>query len=571
MTKRNKNVKKPPSKWVMNAGDEYAISQGAKWDNSRGEFFCDTVEENFRLYEGNRYAGELIQLLPYQREFFMRMFSWVVYSEFLGRWIRRFRRARLWVPKKNGKSPSAAMVGVYLMCADGELGGKTYSAAKDGKQARIVHDHAIKMVEQSPELMAECQINMTNRKIAHVPTDSWYGVISGDNIHGQEGLNGNSIIDEAHVVDSRLAGVLEYMGASRDEPIDFAVSTAGTNLEGWGKQQWDYGERVNSGEAKDIEFLHQAFAAPQNATDEELDNPKLWHQANPALGHIINPEVFKRELAAAKKSASSWARFKMYRFNIWGSSSTPWLDMEAWRSNTHAYSPSDFSGQPGYLGLDMSLTRDMTGCTLVVPVPRDEYDGEDGGHEEAKEYYLFPLLWITRSSADRNLDKAPYDEWAQDGHLRIIESDKIDFKQVRADIIEAFSMLDIQTLTYDATYASETAEMLCTELDCERIEFRQTAMEFAEPTQMFERLLPLGLLKHPDNKVLNWQARHCEVTIPDRSGNYRPVKPATSDRAEARTNYKTIDGIVSSVMALREARKFEAYVSYYEDNAMESF
>lgn len=560
----------PPDEFIVSRADELAIANGARWDASRGHHFIDTVESNFRLYEGTRFSGKLITLMPWQRHFFMRMFSYVIWSDFLGRWIRRYRRVRLWVPKKNGKSPMAAMVGLYLVVADGEKGGKTYSAAKDGKQAAIVHDHAIKMVEQSPELSLECTINKSSKRITHEPSLSWYGVIAGDNIDGQEGLNGNSIIDEAHVVDAKLAAVLEYMGASRDEPIDFAVSTSGKNLTGWGRQQWDYGEQVNKGETEDLEFLHQAFAAPQDATDDQLSDPAMWEMANPSMGTIINPEVFGRELKAAKKSVASWVRFKMYRFNIWGAASSPWLDMNEWSAAKHDREIREFAGEPSYLGLDMSLTRDMTGAVLIVPVSREDYDG-DGDHEEAKSYYMFPMLWLTQAAAQRWGDKVPFAEWEQSGHLKIIKGPKIDFPTVRADIVEAFGETDVQALTYDATYAVETAEKLSETLGCEQIQFRQTLMEYAEPTQMFERLLSLGLLRHPDNHVLNWQAGHVEVTIPDRSGNYRPVKPQSSDKSNSREAHKTIDGIQAAIMALREARKYEAYECYYEDNEMESF
>jgi phage terminase large subunit-like protein len=560
----------PSEEWVRNRGDELAIDAGARWDESRGQHFIDVVEGNFRLYEGTRFSGKLVKLMPWQRDFFMRMFSWVVWSDFLGQWIRRFRRVRLWVPKKNGKSPMAAMVGTYMLVADGELGGKTYSAAKDGGQAQIVHAHAIKMVEQSPELSAECKINKTNKRILHEPSLSWYGVIAGDNIEGQEGLNGNAIIDEAHVVDLRLAGVLEYMGASREEPIEFAVSTAGNNTVGWGKQQWDYGRQVNEGKVHDLEFLHEEYAAPQDATDEQLEDPEMWKRANPSIGHIINPEVFARELKVAKRSVTSWQRFKMYRFNIWGTASTPWINMHEWRSATHDRDVTEFRGEQSYLGLDMSLTRDMTGATLIVPVAREDYDGEPD-HEEAKDYYLFALLWITKPAMERWADKVPYAEWANAGFLRVINGPKIHFPTVRSDIIESFGDTEVQSITYDATYAVETAEKLSAALQCDQIEFRQTLMEYAEPTQMFERLLSLGLLKHPDNPVLNWQAGHVEVTVPDRSGNYRPVKPQSSDKTDSRQAFKTIDGIQATIMALREARKFESYVSYYEDNELESF
>lgn len=560
----------PDDQWIRNRSDQLAIEAGCRWDQARGELFIEVAETNFRLYEGSRWSGELVVLMPWQRDFFMRMFSWVIWSDFLGRWIRRFRRVRLWCAKKNGKSPTASMVGIYLLAADGEMGGKTYSAAKDGKQARIVHDHAIKMVEQSPQLFAECEINLTNRRITHAPSQSWYGVISGDNVAGQEGLNGNVIVDEMHVVDAKLANVLEFAGASRDEPIDFAVSTAGSNMQGWGRQQWDYGESVNKGDVEDLEFLHVAYAAPQDATDEMLADPEMWKQANPSLGTIINPEVFARELKAAKRSVGSWARFKMYRFNIWGASSNPWLNMDEWAAAAHDRKLSEFAGYPSYLGLDMSLTRDMTGATLIVPIEREGYGG-DGDHEEAKEYFMFTLLWITRAAVDRWGDKVPFDEWARAGDLKIIEGPKIDFPTVREDIVDAFGNTDVQSLTYDVMYATETAEKLSRTLECEQIEFRQTLMEYAEPTQMFERLLSLGLIKHPGNKVLDWQANHVEATLPDRSGNYRPVKPKSSDKTNSREAHKTIDGIQASIMALREARKFESYESYYETNDLESF
>ncbi|MEM8866508.1 MAG: terminase TerL endonuclease subunit, partial [Planctomycetota bacterium] len=302
------------------------------WDRERGEHFINTVQNHFRLYEGTNFAGKLVELMPYQVEFFMRLFCWVVWSDFYGRYVRRFRRASLWVPKKNGKSPTGAMVGNYLTTADGEVGGKTFAVAKDGKQARIVHDHAVKMVEQSSDLLADCKITLNpERRITHLPSLSWFGVLSADNIEGQEGLNGNAIIDEGHVVVERLARVLKFMGASREEPIELMLSTAGDNKAGWGGKRWDYGQRVNKGEVRDTEFLHVCYAAPQDATDAQLLRPRMWRKANPALGHILDEERFAQELETARSgSMQEWSDFKKYRFNIWQTSTSPWLSMSAW-------------------------------------------------------------------------------------------------------------------------------------------------------------------------------------------------------------------------------------------------
>jgi phage terminase large subunit-like protein len=94
----------------------------------------------------------------------------------------------------------------------------------------------------------------------------------------------------------------------------------------------------------------------------------------------------------------------------------------------------------------MSLTRDMTGAVLIVPEARNDYDGSPE-HEEAKVYYQFPLLWITRAAVDKWSHEVDYFRWANDGYLKIIEAQRIDFKQVRSDIVAEFGATDVQCLT----------------------------------------------------------------------------------------------------------------------------
>jgi phage terminase large subunit-like protein len=559
------DVSDVPDEYIRNEADRIAVERGAKWCQANGDHFITTTQENFRLYEGRGWAGKLIEWQPWQEDFWRRLFSWVVWSDFHGRWVRRFTRARLWVPKKNGKSPMAAACGLYLTTADGEQGGKTYSAARDSKQASIVHDHAINMVRMSPELASECVINMTNKRITHTPTNSWYGVISGEHA-GQEGLNGNAIIDEGHVVDGRLARVLEYMGASREEPLELMVSTAGDNVDGWGKQQWDLGEMVNRGEVDDLSLLHQCYAAPQDATDEELaSNREAWSDYNPSLGFIIDPERFEAELKAARKVPTKWADFKKYRFNMWQSSSSPWIDMNQWHAAKDGHEIIEsLAGRVGYLGLDMSLARDMTGAVLIVPVGREDYDGDDDEAPEAKRYYMLPKAWITEAAVDRWKHLVPqYYDWSLSGYLSIQSGNKIDFAGVRADIEEMCKPYRVAEVQFDPMYAAETAPMLAEKLGAECWEFKQTIIEYAEPTQMYERLLGLGLLRHFGHPVMTWMAGHVEVTRADRSGNYRPVKPKVDGREGSRQSHKAIDLIVAGVMAISRASHFREETSIY--------
>jgi phage terminase large subunit-like protein len=355
------------------------------------------------------------------------------------------------------------------------------------------------------------------------------------------------------------------MGISREEPLEIMASTAGDRVTGWGKQQWDYGELVNNGDVEDMGFLHACYAAPQDATDEQLTTDKsIWYAANPSLGKIIDPEQFEKELKAAKSTPSKWANFKKYRFNIWQSTSSPWLPAEDWAACAETQLRKEtLTGSNGYLGMDMSLARDMTAINLIIPVGRDDYSGEPTD-PEAKTYYQLPLMWITEFAVDKWKHLVPYEDWIKRGMLNVHEGRQLDFAKIRRDIVEFCAEFHVMTLSFDAKYAIETAPMLADELNCELIEFRQSILEYAEPTQMYERLVKLHLMRHFNHPVLNWMAGHVEVTNPDRSGNYRPVKPAVADKQESREAHKSIDGIIAGVMAIREASHADAQRSMYD-------
>src|SRR5262245_35250237 len=158
--------------WIRCAADERAIAAGCRFDPERGQHVLEFARRFLRLYEGE-YAGQPLEPLDWQIEVTMHLFGWVRYSERWGRDIRRFTRASIWIPKKNGKSPTLAWWGLYLLVADDEHGRKVFLGAKDGAQAReIAGKHAIEMVLASPELLAECSINRTLMQITHEPTRS---------------------------------------------------------------------------------------------------------------------------------------------------------------------------------------------------------------------------------------------------------------------------------------------------------------------------------------------------------------------------------------------------------------
>ena len=112
-TTKPQGGKKLAKRWAWCEADHIAIAEGCLFDEARAQHFVDVCKHHFQLWEGE-YAGKPFELMQWQDDCLRRIFGWVRYSKHFGRWVRRFRKASLWVGKKNGKSPTGAAVGLYL-------------------------------------------------------------------------------------------------------------------------------------------------------------------------------------------------------------------------------------------------------------------------------------------------------------------------------------------------------------------------------------------------------------------------------------------------------------------------
>src|SRR5437868_1081506 len=65
---------------------------------------------------------------------------------------RRYRRAFIWIPRKNGKTEFAAGLMLLMLLGDAEPGGQVFSIAAEKDQASIVFNKAAVMVAYSPKL-----------------------------------------------------------------------------------------------------------------------------------------------------------------------------------------------------------------------------------------------------------------------------------------------------------------------------------------------------------------------------------------------------------------------------------
>jgi phage terminase large subunit-like protein len=561
--------------WIRNRSDELAVDDGCWFNAEQGAFVVWWIERYCYLYEGEN-AGEHVQLrsgcehlLPFetpvlehwdsggreksltraaiyekwiadgnspdwQYECTMRMFGWMKYSEHFKRTVRRFRQAVIFISKKNKKTPTLASWGVYLICGDSEYGAKSFAVAKNGGQACIAMEHAIRMVQQSPELSSECKINQNQKSITHIPTHSIYKPLATNNSATQaanEGRNGNMLIDEIHVVDRSSVATLKGAGISRAEFFRIEVSTAGNNPDGYGKERQDEARQVLCGAEKNNDMFVAIYEAPQSLKDSELESDpiKYGKMANPAWGHTINPEEYLADYNQSKRTISGLADFKMYRLNIWQHTSNQWLRLDQWIECGADYKIEDYRGSMASIGIDLSKTKDMSALAISIPV--------------GDKVQLFNRLWMTESYIEANSDKANFKEWVASGALQMIPGETIQESFIREEFDKLCKLLQVKILVKDRAFAADFTEWV--EENHSRVlqvDYPQNAQMMEKPIDDFEAAVIEGSLIHDLNPCMNWQAGHASVHMNARG--FRIIKkPYRAD------DYRKVDGMVASVMS----------------------
>lgn len=589
--------------WIRNEGDERAAANGCRFDPLRGAWTVWWIERFCRLYEGEGYAGNPVILhgchkcdhshlyatteewwlddactvpglaqaihlertrlfaecvaaghpIDWQYECHMRLYSWVKWRERWKRWCRRFRQGSTWIPKKQKKSPTLAANGMYLLCGDGEPGQKVFLAAKDGDQARKnAAKHTVEMLYQCPELYDKenprggiCTLNRSTLQISHEPSRSVMYPLSSSNASTQkskEGLNGSVLIDETHVVDRAFVDIISRAGISRSEPLFLEFSTAGNNPDGYGKERFDYCVDVLAGKVTDEELFAAIYAAPQDVTDEQLeeDFEKYARMANPSWGHTIDPEEIRADYQRSKAKAENLANCKMYRLNVWQHSSNPWLSMSDWMKCAAQYTEADLLGQDCFIAFDLALKWDTACIMLAFPM------GEEKG---LPRFRLWPYFFLPEYAARITGDKIAWRTWEAQGAITLTSGNTTDFPLIRATINECTKKFNVLgPVAYDKKFSEYLSQHLQDEDSIPVEEFAQSPANFIEPMELFDAAVTDHRIEHPNNPVLNWQAGNAT-----KGKNGMLVKPSIGGIGSPEDRSKKIDGIVAAVMAVGRA------------------
>lgn len=495
-----------------------------------------------------RWARKPITLEPWQQFALWQLFGWKRADG-----LRRFRTCYIEVARKNGKSTLAAGVGLYLTNSDGEDGAEVYTAATKIEQARIIHQESIRMVKQSPLLQEELRILKNN---IHNPTTFSKYEPLGANSETLDGLNVHAgLIDELHAhPDRELWDVIETGTGSRDQPMMFAITTAGFNRQSFCYQQHDYTEKVLDGTFEDDSWLGLIYTLdrdPETGQIEDWEDERNWVKANPNLGVSKYPDVLRDKVRKAKQQPTALNGFLTKELNIWTTASERAISPERWQLCNHGeIDEASLAGRRCWIGVDLSSTLDVT-AEVVVFEP-----GEDG---------VRPVLcrfWVPEENIEERVkrDRVPYDIWAQQGYVELTEGNVIDDAYILAQIQADLKAFDVRELAYDPWSATWLANQLGKNemVEDQLIAFRQGYVTMNPAVNELEKSLARRAFNHAGNPVLAWMASNL-VLARDPAGNKKPDKAKSSER---------IDGMVALIMGLYRAALNVDEDSVYEDRGI---
>lgn len=499
--------------------DFAAVEAGCYFDLAEAErvrvFF-----RRFLRHSKGQFSGKPFELLPWQWEDLVKpLFGWRRADG-----SRRFRRAYVQIPKKNGKSTICAGIALYLLLGDGEPGAEIYTAAASRAQASVVFDEIASMVRASDAIARRLKVQHSYKKAVTHDRAAWVRALAADGPRN-DGLNIHGLIfDELHTQPNRILwDALKYGGASRRQPLYISITTAGTDLESICYDQYGKAKSVLNGTDTDWSFFPLVYEA---GADDDWKDPATWRKANPSFGYTLNEESFAEDFADALKSPVNERKFKQLRLNKWQEgSSARWITLEKWDACRAEIDWAALRGKPCYAGLDLACTTDLAAASLWFPESR----------------VVLPAFWAPEEAAQvrerENLTR--FEKWFAEKKIETVPGAVLEYDYILKWFNDRAKEYKIKEVHIDRWNHTGIAQDLKAD-GFKVFGFGQGFGSMSGPSKEFERLVLSGKLQHDGHPVLRWCVGNTVVDM-NPAGDIKPNKDRSPEK---------IDGTVSTVEAL---------------------
>jgi len=383
----------------------------------------------------------------------------------------QFREVVLIVARKNGKSLFASAIAKYVFYIKGGYGARVFCLAPKLEQADIIYNSIWQQIQLDPEWQQLKEVlsekDEHNKKIhddsmlaRHRQSDL---CIPGTNstvkkiafsAKKSDGFNPSLTICDEIASWQGDQGLKQYevmksaMGA-RPDAFMLSCSTSGYINDSIFDELIKRSTRFLMGDSKEKRLLPFLYM---------IDDVEKWNdinelrKSNPNLGVSVTVDYLLEEIAVAEGSLSKKAEFIVKYCNLKQNSSLAWLPANIVdRAAGPALDLADFQNSYCVGGIDLSQTRDLTACCVVI--------------EKKKELYVFSQMFLPAERIDEATarDGVPYNIYVQRGLLTLSGDNFVDYHDCYkwfTDLVEQYQIypLKVGYDRYSAQYLVQDLE-----------------------------------------------------------------------------------------------------------------
>lgn len=489
-----------------------------------GDRFCQFAELMPHIKGDWAGRGELIRLEGWEVFCGISIFGWV--HRVTGK--RRFRKADLYIPRKNAKSTLAALIGLYMLSADGEFGAEVYSGATSKDQALEVFRPARLMAQSKPDYRARFGVLVNVSNLAVLDTNSKFEPLIGK--PGDGASPSCAIHDEyhEHATSEQYDTMATGMGA-RSQPLQLVITTAGSNIGGPCYTHQVELQKILEGLITDERRWGIIYTID---VDDDWTSPEALHKANPNLGVSIDAEALAADQVEAVRDPRKAAVFRTKRLNVWVNSAAPWLNLERLQACADpALHEDQFRGEECWVGADLASKVDIASKAKIF---RRHIAGD-------WHYYCLTRNWLPEAAVNKP-ENDKYRAWVAQGHLVQTPGNMIDLRLIQDDIQADAELHVIAEIAFDAWGSREIAPALQGE-GFTVVDVPMTTRHLSDPMKTIAALVDAGRFHHDGNLASTWMFSNVEC-VEDRNENVFPRK--------AKTELK-IDAAVATILAFGRA------------------
>ena len=435
------------------------------YDNRKANQAIDWIETHCFHTEGPLAPG------PLKLELWQKAFIACVFGIVDGAGLRQFREVLLVVGRKNGKSILAAAIEKYIWQVDGGFGSKVYNVAPKLDQANIIYNNIWMMTTLDPEYQELKEMlserDAHNKKVlddSELPklrqSDLFIPAINATvkkvafNYKSSDGYNPSAVVADEIAAWPGDAGLKTYevfksgMGA-RPEPLLLSCTTSGYINDSIYDELIKRSTRFLMGDSREKRLL--PFLYMIDEVDKWNDINEL-RKSNPNMGVSISVDYMLEEIAIAEGSLSKRAEFLTKYCCVKQNSSLAWLPASIVNDACgDSLKLEDFRESYCVGGIDLSQTRDLTACVVVI--------------EKNGELYVFAHFFLPAEKIDEatQRDGVPYNIYIQRGLLTPSGDNFVDYH----DCFEWFRRLveEYQIFPLQVGYDRYSAQYLVQDME----------------------------------------------------------------------------------------------------------